>query len=72
MTQRKCKACGRELTFASTPEGKVIPLDMSAPVYELEYDPDAGKYLAVRTSSAHVTHFATCPKASQFSRGRRS
>lgn len=70
MTQRTCKACGRPVTFARTDDGKVIPLDISAPVYELEVDVDGQEFRAVRSTSAHVTHFATCPKTSQFSRGR--
>lgn len=68
MTRRPCKSCGRELTFARSTDGKVIPLDMVAPVYELELDRDTGQMLAIRTTSAHVSHFATCPDATQHSR----
>lgn len=68
MTRRPCKSCGRELTFARTPDGKAVPLDMVAPVYELELDWETGQMVAVRTTSAHVSHFSTCPHASQHSR----
>lgn len=68
MTRRPCKSCGRELTFARSTDGKVIPLDMVAPVYELELDPDGVQMVALRTTSAHVSHFATCPHAERHSR----
>jgi hypothetical protein len=68
MTSRPCKSCGRELTFARTPDGKVIPLDMVAPVYELEIDPDSGQAVAIRAPASHVSHFATCPHAARHSR----
>lgn len=46
-------------------DGTKVPLDPSAPVYEV-VDED-GLKTAVRTSTAMVSHFATCPKANLFS-----
>lgn len=64
----KCKGCGREIIWGRTPEGKSIPLDTIAPVYVTH--PQGGSSI-VRHSTAWVSHFATCPKASEFSGSRK-
>lgn len=66
--QRRCRGCNKTLLFAPTSEGKIIPLDLAPPVYKLETDM-TGVVVAVRVD-AYVTHFATCVKANDFSRGR--
>ena len=64
---RRCKGCDRMLTFVSTSEGKIIPLDRTAPVYEIVRDLE-GRMVAVRTGDSFgVSHFATCAKANDFS-----
>jgi hypothetical protein len=59
----KCSSCGRAMAWAQNEAGKSIPLDLVAPVYDLE-----GKQ-ARRLTSAYVTHFATCPFAARHSKG---
>ena len=71
-----CKGCGKEILWATTKEGKRIPLDATAPVYmRVQADPSMGFQLqdpvAERVHVAYVSHFATCPKANQFSASRR-
>ena len=60
------------LHWGITPEGKKIPLDSKAPVYYVKLgmnkDKAEGNELIeiFREPNAFVTHFATCPKASDF------
>ena len=62
-----CKGCGKPIIWGTDPEGKRIPLDPRPPVYMVE---PSGK--CRRVSNAMVTHFATCPKAAEFSgKGKR-
>ncbi len=58
--------------WGETPDGKRIPLDPRPPVYQIgAVAIDAGTPIT-RDYGAMVSHFATCPKASQFSgRGRK-
>ena len=63
---RLCKGCGKKIFFATTDEGKKIPLDVAAPVYFLW---KGGRI--VRDRSSFVTHFATCSTASDFSGSRK-
>lgn len=65
---RKCKGCGAEIIWARNENGKMIPLDAKAPVYII--DPDNPDH-CVRSNYAHVSHFATCPKANEFSGSKR-
>lgn len=46
----------------------MIPLDAKAPVYITEPDNPAE---CVRSEYAYVSHFATCPKANEFSESKR-
>jgi hypothetical protein len=71
-----CRGCGKEIVWGTTEEGTKIPLDPRAPVYSLgprkigesaAFGETHGDQLVKRTSLAMVSHFATCPKASQFS-----
>lgn len=61
---RACRACGKELLFAEGPNGKAIPLDLSAPVYRV-----LPNGTCARETGCYVTHFASCPEASRFSKG---
>lgn len=67
--RRECKGCGKSILFAQTEDGKIIPLDTIPPTYLLERDL-TGVLVAVR-SDAVVSHFATCPKANDFSKGKK-
>jgi hypothetical protein len=68
----RCKGCNKivvwvEITKADGTKGR-LPLDPSAPVYEVDpVNPTTGE----RTKTAMVSHFATCPKANDFSGGRK-
>lgn len=60
-----CK-CGKKILWSRIREGnKKIPLDCSAPVYELNAD-DSGETCS-RIKYAYVSHFATCKYANDFS-----
>ena len=65
MDTSNCKGCHKKMIWATTPEGKKIPLDAKAPVYLVEQDGE-GTYRAIRQEDTFVTHFATCPKANDF------
>ena len=64
--------CGKEIRWGRL-DGKNIPLDMSAPVYRIvAYDAESGLYALERAPTGHhVTHFATCAKANEFSSSKR-
>lgn len=73
----KCRGCNKMVIWGVDDKGNVVPLDPVAPVYTLSGFP-AAKGLAGHKPAAEiarakrdefmVSHFATCPKASQFSR----
>jgi len=49
-----------------------VPLDPRAPVYTATgFDADNTPHTAVRDHGAFVTHFSTCPKASDFSSSKK-
>lgn len=63
---RRCKLCGKPMRFVKSENGKIIPLDAAAPVYEIKKDL-TGQELAFRVGeSIMVSHFATCPNAGEF------
>jgi hypothetical protein len=64
--ERGCRGCSRKIHLLSTAEGAVIPLDRESPVYEIVTDL-TGQRIARRLENAFVTHFASCPKANEFS-----
>jgi hypothetical protein len=68
--RRACKGCGCPLIFVTGPNGKIIPLDERAQVYRLGKDL-MGEPVAEVVAGAYVTHYASCPKASDFSKGKR-
>jgi len=61
-----CRGCGKTIKWATTKEGKWIPLDPQPPVFRMERDFD-GTLIARLDRDAFVSHFSTCPKANQFS-----
>lgn len=80
----RCKGCGREIVWGRTVEGKTIPLDPAAPVYQLSETANGPNgevlYVALMDSEARrtvgvgvmVSHFSTCPAADRFSASRRA
>ena len=64
---RPCKACGTPLRFLRTSEGKIIPLDLRAPVFAVYQE--GGEWKCALIDDAYASHFATCSKASEFSKG---
>jgi hypothetical protein len=59
------------LRFVRGENGKLIPLDIVAPVFEVTKDL-AGAEVAKRTAANfYVSHFSTCPKADEFSKKKK-
>lgn len=59
----KCKGCDKEIVFARDAEGKMHILDPKPDCWAVTNG------VAVRVRGAMVSHFATCPKAKEFSHG---
>jgi hypothetical protein len=71
----ECRSCGAEIVWARTPSGKLMPLDperVLGGTIELDPDEDASlvtRFVGKRDGQPHyVSHFATCPQASQHRR----
>jgi hypothetical protein len=72
-----CQGCGKPIVWAADPKGHAIPLDPKPALYVVtEGMPDAtvcqrldpnSMLVAGDVATVMVTHFATCPKASEFS-----
>ncbi len=63
-----CKGCGRGILWAQNmANGKMIPLDPGAIVYELTSAPEGDATCARAEPRFKVSHFATCTAANQFS-----
>ena len=72
LVDRECKKCGAPLHFVTNAAGgKIIPLDLRAPVYCIVYEKCDSRNMnvGVRTQLCFVSHFATCPYADEFSKG---
>ena len=59
----ECKGCGKKIYWGALPDGKRVPLDPVPPCYRY----DAATGVAARMTGCMVSHFATCPKANEFS-----
>ena len=68
---RACKGCGKPIAFVKNEAGKTVPLDVRAPVYKLKED-FTGAQVASLVENFYTSHFATCPKANDFSASRKS
>jgi len=65
----KCKGCGKTIMFGHAQDGRAIPLDPRAPVYDtMTID---GKIRVRRNRQAMVTHFVTCPCADDFNKNNK-
>ena len=75
MNTRPCNGCGAPIVWARLEgePGKWIPLDPKPAVYRVIWQ-ETGAY-ASRANGGEftgmVSHFVTCPKASEFSRAKR-
>jgi hypothetical protein len=67
MSETTCRGCGRKVVFATDENGKRQILDVVSPCYEITQDDFEGRRCA-RRKTTYVSHFATCPKASEFSK----
>ena len=75
MEVAKCRSCGRNIVWATSPTGAALPIDARAiSPYVLRQDGD-GPVRAVKANvpgeSIYVSHFLTCPQADLHSRGGR-
>lgn len=69
MSEEVCRGCGARIIWAKNPAtGKMIPLDPRPPVY-LVTEEGAMRANGKEGEAYYVSHFATCPKANQFSGG---
>ena len=71
-----CRGCGRPIIWGETATGTRIPLDATAPVYQVvkeEIDPSnpAAYKLVIDRAPGFVSHFATCSQARSFSKNRK-
>jgi hypothetical protein len=70
-----CKGCGRKILWARTEDGKAIPLDAVAPVYEVAAVESAERgdsLVARRAKECFVSHFVTCPKRDEFRKPKKA
>ena len=67
-----CRGCGKPILWATTREGKKIPLDPKAPVYYVIGDGHDTPFAEKTTGGYFVSHFSTCPKANDFSGSKKS
>jgi len=67
-----CRGCGRAILFARSSTGRAIPLERVRRVYRLEQrgEGPAEARALEELGTVYVSHFETCPKAEQFTRGR--
>lgn len=56
-----CRGCGQPMVWIKSPKGRPIPCDPAV----ITVVTDAGEVVKGR-----VSHFATCPKAKDFSRSK--
>lgn len=69
MKSSKCRACGREIVWAKSPNGKATPYEPVKNLHSIEWgmtdwhatprEPDVQVYLS---------HFVHCPNANEFSK----
>ena len=74
-----CAGCGAMISFVEGPAGKLIPVQLVTNRLYVLRDALPGMDLPARldklelrtSQDVYVSHFATCPQARRFSRGRR-
>jgi hypothetical protein len=76
VTNGTCRGCGKPIVWAKNlrADGSLqnIPLDPRAPVYSVQViGENEVRCTLVPRDNFMVSHFATCPNANDFSRGRK-
>ena len=71
MSARACRGCGKSVVFAKDAEGKWQILDVVAPCFRQTGTDAKGAFIVERDPTAMVSHFATCPRANEFSAAKR-
>lgn len=71
-----CRGCGRKVIFAVDENGTRQILDAVSPCYVIDehvphesQPPTQNAARCVRSRTAYVSHFITCPERAQFSKG---
>ncbi len=59
MSASVCRGCGLQILWGQTKDGKKVPLDPRAPIYQVI----KGDEIARVETGLYVSHFATCPEA---------
>ena len=67
-----CKACGAEIVFLPTQNGKANPVNVDSLKPEERNFILAGGELMFIPKSHQMSHFATCPEAKKFRRTEKS
>lgn len=68
---RPCKACGVQIIFAKSEKtGKTLPLARVRSVYSIRANGFATKALDPE-GDIYVSHYETCPSASEFTRKKK-
>ena len=74
---KRCEACGTLMLFVRSPDGKSMPVQRVRNSYRLgvaddgeaqAYAQDAGQGAL---AGHFISHFETCPEASNFSKGKK-
>ncbi len=66
-TTRACRGCGALMFWASSPNGKPMPLDAKETTIAVFDDENPRE--PVKLVRGHVPHHITCPKAANFKKG---
>jgi hypothetical protein len=78
-TERPCRRCGVKIKFITGPNGRLIPVHQVKQLYNLvENEGEEPRLISMAAwlkesyprGGMWVSHFETCPHASQFSKGR--
>lgn len=62
MSKKHCRSCNAEIIWATTPQGRRIPLD-AKPLRVFTINEQSG---ITETVEGYTSHFATCPDAEQW------
>ena len=71
MKEGTCRGCGARILFIEDDKGTRQVLDLQAPVFAVIAYGGDGDATCIRNRMAYVSHFATCPNASEFSKKRK-
>lgn len=69
-----CRGCKADIHFAKAASGRMVPLQRVI-AYEIDWvdneDTNSTEPIAVKVErEIYISHFLTCPKANEFSKGR--